>query len=254
MLLQKQPQSTQPPQPQPQQSRYPISFGICYGGRPQPTPIQAAAAGSTGREGVAGASHSAADAADDDDSEADQLSAMACFPANVSFRQCNFVQQQPEPNQPGVQGEGEGDEGEGGGEGSGGEVGGGEVGGVVAPLERFDVVTCLSTSKWIHLNFGDEGLRRLFTRAHACLRPGGRFLLEPQPWSSYRKRAHLTPVIEKHFRQIELRPPQFADVLLSGAVGFASAETVEVPYAEGAAKNWVKRPLLVLTKAEGVTV
>ncbi|KAL3915791.1 MAG: hypothetical protein SGPRY_007082, partial [Prymnesium sp.] len=40
---------------------------------------------------------------------------------------------------------------------------------------------------WVHLNFGDEGIRTLFSRVFACLRPGGHFIFEPQPWSSYRK-------------------------------------------------------------------
>ena len=60
-------------------------------------------------------------------------------------------------------------------------------------------------------------------RVFACLRPGGLFLLEPQPWKSYRKRAALTPTIKRHFYQIRMRPPQFVDFLLSDAVGFACA-------------------------------
>jgi hypothetical protein len=51
--------------------------------------------------------------------------------------------------------------------------------------------------------------RRLFSRVYDCLRPGGTFVLEPQPWSSYRKRATLTPLIARHFREIRLRPQQF---------------------------------------------
>ena len=105
-----------------------------------------------------------------------------------------------------------------------------------------------STSKWVHLNFGDAGLLRLFTRAHACLRPGGRFILEPQPWSSYRKRVNLTPTIQRHFREIAIRPTQFADVLRSAAVGFKSVEVVHVPYDDRTSAGFTRRPLWVCTR------
>ena len=52
------------------------------------------------------------------------------------------------------------------------------------------MVLCLSLTKWVHLNDGDAGLIRLFERVHALLRPGGRFLLEPQPWRSYKSAMH----------------------------------------------------------------
>ncbi|KAL9998540.1 putative RNA methyltransferase bin3, bin3-type S-adenosyl-L-methionine binding protein [Helianthus debilis subsp. tardiflorus] len=43
----------------------------------------------------------------------------------------------------------------------------------------------LSVSKWIHLNWGDEGLITLFSKVWRLLKPGGIFILEPQPWKSY---------------------------------------------------------------------
>ena len=110
----------------------------------------------------------------------------------VTFVQSNFVADPPNDEQLGVSGHG---------------------------VRSFDTILCLSTSKWIHLNFGDGGLLTLFKRAHACLKPGGRFILEPQPWSSYRKRQHLTPTIQKHFREINIRPDKFAELLLSDTDG-----------------------------------
>jgi 7SK snRNA methylphosphate capping enzyme len=39
----------------------------------------------------------------------------------------------------------------------------------------------------VHLNWGDDGLMRLFQRCHDVLAPGGLLVLEPQPWKSYRQ-------------------------------------------------------------------
>lgn len=54
--------------------------------------------------------------------------------------------------------------------------------------EKYDTIICLSTTKWIHLNFGDEGIKRLFDKVYRSLRINGVFILEPQEWRSYKKK------------------------------------------------------------------
>ena len=59
---------------------------------------------------------------------------------------------------------------------------------------QYDVIVCLGVTKWVQLQSGDGGVVRLFKRAYQSLSPGGLFILEPQPWSSYvhSKRASVT--------------------------------------------------------------
>lgn len=48
--------------------------------------------------------------------------------------------------------------------------------------KRFDVVSCMSITMWIHLNNGDQGLLRFL---EAINRLSATLLIEPQPWKCY---------------------------------------------------------------------
>lgn len=119
---------------------------------------------------------------------------------------------------------------------------------VWAQRPEFDVLLVLSLTKWVQLNWGDEGLKRLFRRAYRHLRPGGLLLLEPQPWASYRKRKGLTETTYRNYQRIRLRPEQFPSYLTSPEVGFASYELLGTP--QHAAKGF-QRPIYLFHKGRG---
>lgn len=110
--------------------------------------------------------------------------------------------------------------------------------------EEYDVILCLSVTKWVHLNWGDAGLKRLFQRVYKHLRPGGLFILEPQPWNSYGKRKKLTETIFKNYHSIRLKPDQFSSYLTT-EVGFSSYELI------GTSQNYSRgfqRPIYLFHK------
>lgn len=86
---------------------------------------------------------------------------------------------------------------------------------------KYDIVLCLSVTKWVHLKHGDAGLEQLFRRTYACLKPGGWLILEPQMTRSY-KQARRKGLAPKDFDlgRCRLKPNLFRQFLLQN-VGFA---------------------------------
>jgi len=96
--------------------------------------------------------------------------------------------------------------------------------------ERFDVVLCLSVTKWVHFANGDKGITRLFKRCIKRLRPGALFVLEPQLWASYKKKRHISPEIRETVASIQLRPEAF-DGYIVDSLGLERVGTI-APSAE----------------------
>ncbi|CAH8382302.1 unnamed protein product [Eruca vesicaria subsp. sativa] len=88
---------------------------------------------------------------------------------------------------------------------------------------RYDTILCLSVTKWVHLNWGDDGLINLFSKIWRLLNPGGIFVMEPQPWKSYEKNRRVSETTAMNYRTIVLRPEHFQDILLD-KIGFRTVE------------------------------
>ncbi len=96
---------------------------------------------------------------------------------------------------------------------------------LASKVERgsFDCITALSVSKWIHLHSGDGGIRAFFGKVRDMLAPGGKFILEPQGWRSYKsavakvKRGGTGQLPDTSYfgrlHELKLRPEDFSDVL-----------------------------------------
>ncbi|CAH1155978.1 unnamed protein product [Phaedon cochleariae] len=136
------------------------------------------------------------------------------FPNNVTFKHCNYILEDDNL--------------------------------IALEQPQFDVILCLSITKWIHLNWGDAGMRQAFRRMYAQLRPGGKLVLEPQNWAGYKSKKKLTDTIYKNYSSIEFFPDKFREYLLSPAVGFAKGEILGYPAHQ--AKGF-RRPVQVFTKS-----
>ncbi|XP_010482446.1 PREDICTED: probable RNA methyltransferase At5g51130 isoform X2 [Camelina sativa] len=88
---------------------------------------------------------------------------------------------------------------------------------------RYDTILCLSVTKWIHLNWGDDGLITLFSKIWRLLQPGGIFIMEPQPWKSYENNRRVSETTAMNYRKIVLRPDRFQEILLD-KIGFRTVE------------------------------
>ncbi|KAI3910222.1 hypothetical protein MKW92_053109 [Papaver armeniacum] len=111
--------------------------------------------------------------------------------------------------------------------------------------EKYDAVTCFSVTKWIHLNWGDEGLITLFRNIWRLLRPGGILVLEPQPWKSYKSNYQVSETATLNYHSIVFHPCFFQEILLD-KIGFRTVEscTSSLP---GSATGF-NRPLFAFRK------
>ncbi|GAM25243.1 hypothetical protein SAMD00019534_084180 [Acytostelium subglobosum LB1] len=91
-----------------------------------------------------------------------------------------------------------------------------------------DVILALSVTKWLHLNWGDNGIKSFFNKVYRMLKPGGSFIMEPQEFQGYKRRQKLSPAIKQNYSAIQFKPEQFIEHL-TNVVGFKSCEELQTP-------------------------
>ncbi|OAY27260.1 probable RNA methyltransferase At5g51130 isoform X2 [Manihot esculenta] len=111
--------------------------------------------------------------------------------------------------------------------------------------EQYDTILCLSVTKWIHLNWGDDGLITLFSKIWRLLRPGGILVLEPQPWRSYENNHLVSETTSKNYQTIIFRPNCFMEILLD-KIGFRKVE--DITSALSGSKVGFDRPIFAYHK------
>lgn len=109
----------------------------------------------------------------------------------------------------------------------------------------YHAILCLSVTKWVHLNWGDDGLITLFWRVWKLLQPGGVFILEPQPWSSYYNNRLVSEISAANYKNIQISPEDFQDILLD-KIGFRCVENLTSRLS--GTKSGFDRPILAFWK------
>ncbi|OZJ05402.1 hypothetical protein BZG36_01982 [Bifiguratus adelaidae] len=99
--------------------------------------------------------------------------------------------------------------------------------------EPYDILLALSISKWIHLNWGDQGIKDFFHKAYRSLQDGGMFVLEAQPWKNYKNAFSQSPELRENYKKLQFLPQEFEAYLLE-TVGFRYVEVL------GASENAVE--------------
>jgi len=87
----------------------------------------------------------------------------------------------------------------------------------------YDIILGLSITKWIHLNWCDYGIKRFFNKVYETLKDNGIFILEPQPFSGYSRKAKNNKKLLSNIKNIQLYPEHFHQYLID-TVGFKRYE------------------------------
>lgn len=112
-------------------------------------------------------------------------------------------------------------------------------------IPEYDVILALSITKWIHLNWGDDGIKCLFKRCFNLLRDQGSFIIEIQPYESYHKKTKSNETFKHNLKEMALKPEKFEEYLLSNEIGFKRIQHLGVSRHES---KGFQRPIIRCVK------
>ena len=75
------------------------------------------------------------------------------------------------------------------------------------------ITSSFSVTKWVQLNWGDDGLLYLLLKAYSLLKPHGLLIIEYQSWSSYHKKRAYCDAIARVFPTLQIRPEHIPTIL-----------------------------------------
>ena len=106
--------------------------------------------------------------------------------------------------------------------------------------EKYDTILCLKITKWIHLNYGDFGIKVLFYNIYKQLKKDGILIIECDAFNRYKKEKKFKDKI----KEIKFFPKDFV-CYLENVYEFKFVKTLLL--ASNSKKNYI-RPIHILKK------
>ena len=115
---------------------------------------------------------------------------------------------------------------------------------------KYDTILALKLTKYIHLNFGDEGIITMFKNIFCLLNVGGHLILQSQSFKKYKKMKNFVGVFKKNINQIKLFPEKFIEFLtLNFSLELISSNSFNDDF-----NNYnIESPILIFQKTGNLT-
>eukprot|EP00917_Polyrhabdina_sp_WS-2016_P032292 GHVP01068848.1.p1 GENE.GHVP01068848.1~~GHVP01068848.1.p1 ORF type:complete len:303 (+),score=57.26 GHVP01068848.1:361-1269(+) len=97
---------------------------------------------------------------------------------------------------------------------------------------QYDVILCLSLTKWIHINEGDSGIQKLFNKISEILCEGGFLICQFQKFEEYRRpKKDISQRNLENLEEIKLLPSEFSTYIQENC-GMTLESTLDLEGAE----------------------